>query len=348
MNHSFLDSGAIIATGNNTIAVGSGTRTWLNSPSNSESNSFYFPDFFFNDHKPWFSHQQNNEFSFENLSEFIGTKNSLVKPNILWENTQKPIFESAFSDLKKRFASNELSKAVPYIFETTSQRMTPSILAWILHNLINYAKNNLVHLYGFWDHSHGMIGATPEKLFSLHPTKIETMACAGTARDQMQLNLLMNNPKERQEHSLVVKGIQEALVHFGKTIQKPLRVLTLPHLSHLVTDIETILEKPADFDFVVRALHPTPALGAYPIKFGEQWLRMYQTQIDRKRFGAPVGCIRQHQESSHCFVAIRNIQWDSNGIYMGAGCGVVPASNVENEWAEIEAKIKAIKKMMDL
>lgn len=347
MLHSFLESGSIISSGDKKLFLGRGNRTWLSKPSKEPNISFYFPDFFLSNKNCWFIHSENSEIDIDQLSQMLDV--SLVKPNIDWKNNQKHLFSQIFHDLKQRIASKVLSKGVPFVFEKTSQRMTTSILSWILNNLIDYAKNNPVHLYGFWDQERGMLGATPEKLFSLHhQKKIETMACAGTARNQEQLDRLLSDPKELQEHQLVVRGILESLSPFGNTTQNELQVLNLPNLSHLVTSIQATLLRPVDFESVVYALHPTPALGAYPKIPGMLWLQNFQTIIDRQRFGAPVGYRHPHQDVSHCYVAIRNIQWDKSGIYIGAGCGVVQDSVLENEWQEIEAKIKAIKTMMGI
>lgn len=343
MNRSFLECGALVSSREKKLYLGQGQRTWLAKPIDQKS-AFYFPDFFLSHENCWFTHSEHSEMGIAQLS----LDHCPAKPHIDWTNDQKPCFLQRFHDLQQRFASQELSKGVPFVFEKTTQRMTPSLLSWVLHHVIAYAKKNPVHLYGFWDQNEGMIGATPETLFTLDPQKIETMACAGTARNQEQLDHLQTDPKQLLEHQLVVNGIVEALSPYGITSHTDPQVLHLPHLSHLVTSIETLLDRSIDFESVVHALHPTPALGAYPKKTGMAWLKEYQTIIDRKRFGAPVGYFCPNQEVSHCYVAIRNIQWDQSGIYIGAGCGVVPSSNAENEWQEIEAKIKAIKIMLGL
>lgn len=367
IDNSFLDSGSLICIGNNQLLIGQGLRTWstlpqFSGPSRSINPSFYFPDFFLTAPNPWFTHVSSKEVSIDDLIHSIHAlipQTPHLKPKLDWQNTYQPHFAQTFADLQVRFTTDDpnkkLQKAVPFIFETVQQSMDKSLLAWALTHLLNYARTQPVYLYGYWDQNQGILGATPEILFSLEkdpnssPSIIRTKAVAGTARSPEQLNQLLDNPKERHEHQLVIDGINTSLQYFGKVIHGTTSVLDLPGLAHLVTPIEVHIHRhlpPVDYEAAVRALHPTPALGASPKHVGQQWLNNYQTLIDRRRFGAPVGF--QTHDMSQCYVAIRNIQWDRSSISIGAGCGVVPESQLNNEWHEIQAKICAIKNMMGL
>src|SRR5690606_7658859 len=84
--------------------------------------------------------------------------------------------------------------------------------------------------YGFWsfdgDVVEGMIGATPEVLFSNRigrkngqADRIETMALAGTrakTSDPDGAKRLFEDPKERHEHQIVVDDIMVELSRFGE------------------------------------------------------------------------------------------------------------------------------------
>ena len=102
-----------------------------------------------------------------------------------------------------------------------------------------------------------------------------------------------------------------------------------------------------DFDTVVRALHPTPALGGYPSKPSFQWLYNHIDQRDRSLFGAPFG-VCDNQGNYHVVVSIRNVQWQSDRLSVWAGCGIVPESQFESEWAELGAKIDSVKAIFSL
>lgn len=349
---SFLHSGSCVSIGNNRLLIGWGPRTWVKHPPHNDgclSPSFYFPDFFLQNPTPWFYHEHWQETTPKELLQQLGTA-SKQNP-IQWQKPYRELFFQTFADLQKRFASQELFKAVPFAFDSSATKMDPSRLHYHLIHLLHYiSSSSVLHPYGFWGEEEGMLGATPEILFSLNEEKhlLETIALAGTYSRQLDKNQLMKNPKELSEHQLVVDGIKESLASFGEVSIGQLRVLELPTLYHLMTPIHATITKKNSIEDIVLALHPTPALGAFPRQAGLKWLKDLQNRIDRHRFGAPVGVAHQNGRQAHCWVAIRNIQWNRQGLLLGAGCGVIPASQPEKEWNEIELKMHAIKQMLSI
>jgi menaquinone-specific isochorismate synthase len=368
----FLETGTLMTTGPKHVLVGYGPRTWLNAPPSIPSQQqpsqptqpyFYSSDFFLQAAHPWFTHEFSHEIEInqliQELSTFFDSSEPLLQ-TINWTSPDYTHFQKAFSNLQTRFVSKELQKAVPYVFEKTSQKVTSPLLMRSLISLLKQSLSRPMYLYGFWEKSQGILGGSPEILFSLEKEDrllLKTMACAGTRKsaDQDRLPKLLDDPKERHEHQLVVEGITQSLTPFGKVTAGETGLLQYPSLLHLVTSIQVELPSFEEtvicsqkFETFVRALHPTPALGAFPKEAGQKWLVNYQTLMNRQRYGAPIGYIKADGGNATCFVAIRNMQWNEQGIMLGAGCGVVPDSNLEREWQEINAKLNAIKTILAL
>ena len=341
IDENFLQTGCIISTKDDYVLCAQGDRAWKPSP----DLTFFFPDFFFSKPKHWFS-QQYQELRMQELIKVLHTQDQ--PEAIHWLNPPKETFIQAFNELKTNFQSGVLTKAVPYLFTKADATMTRKRLRWCLLNLLKHAMKNPIHIYGFWDQEFGILGGTPEPLFNLKKNRLNTVACAGTTRNDGELTNFQNDPKEKKEHQIVVQGILESLSPFGKVNVGNMEVLKLSTLSHLVTPIELQLNKSVPFETIVKALHPTPALGAYPRKEGMKWLESYQTIMPRYHFGAPVGYNREQKQEGACYVAIRNIQWTSNEIFIGAGCGVVDKSDCDKEWNEILLKIQSVKEMFSI
>lgn len=338
----FLHCGTLVSLGNGKLMIGWGPRQWSKTPSPEPIPSFYFPDFFLRQPTPWFYHSHWQEMTTTELANKLG--NTTHCPPLQWETPGKQLFLDTVADLQHRFQVRELSKAVPFTFSTTSSVMTPIYLHFCLSRLLQYVQSTQLQPYGFWDKSEGMLGATPELLCSLSnetPFILRTVALAGTQPKTSPPDLLQNNPKEQHEHQLVVEGICQSLAAFSTTTVQTQSILELPTLYHLMTPIEATLNRPYSLKDIVEALHPTPALGAFPREAGARWLNTIQQQTDRRRFGAPVGVSYQ---TSTCWVAIRNVQWDAGGMAIGAGCGIVPQSDPEKEWNELLLKINATKR----
>lgn len=348
MRNTFLKEGSVIQIGDKFL-VGFGKRSYHNSYNKNFNVSFYFPDYFLTTQHPWFTHEYSLIVSRQELLDLIAPYLPSGSPALHWQNRQKEIFVETFAELQALFAAGSLKKAVPFVFTKAEALMTQSLLVWSIWNLLKQTEGQKLFVYGCWDeHSgSGILGGTPESLFHLTKGHLSTMACAGTQLATLPPEKLLEDFKERAEHQWVVDGIRESLELFSEVNVGDLEVRPFKSLSHLVTPITVKLQESAEFADIVTALHPTPALGAYPRKEGLCWLAEYQKKIDRKRFGAPVGYVLP-DGSSGCLVGIRNVQWDQDGMAIGAGCGVVQSSRGDMEWNEIETKIKAIRTLLCL
>lgn len=348
----FVKSGVIMTTRSGRLAVGWGRQAYHEMANESHDNAhyqFYFPDFFLSKPNPWITCEHCIEIGIDELAEYFPQEQHSAQ--IHWIHPDFDQFAETFVDLQSRFLRKELHKAVPFAMEISKTSIDSHLLRYALHHLLTYAKSQPVYVYGHWCNHHGILGATPELLFRLKQEEkktLQTMACAGT-RSACQGNpeALLNDRKDRYEHHLVVQGIMDALSPYGVVTADHVHLLQLPGLYHLVTPIKVELQAELPFHFIVNALHPTPALGAWPRQTGWEWLECYQQQIDRKHFGAPVGFVGPLSDAC-CYVAIRNVQWSRDGMAIAAGCGVVSESQLEVEWKEIQSKIHAIKKILGL
>lgn len=347
----WLGNGAIMSLAPGRLLLGWGKLHKNALPATNNKISFYFPNFFLVDASPWFHYEFVEEIEIKDLLQLILKHKAAFhtcSSAYTWKNEHYPLFCRTFEDLKLKIASKQLHKAVPFIFETSSATMTTSHLINSLCNLLGNMQGHPLYLYGFWDKDEGMLGLTPEILFRYQTKEqLQTMACAGTCGKNADIKEFLLDPKQAQEHQIVVDGISHALNSFGKVNVGEKQLLSLPNINHLVTPITVDLAIFPDFKAIVGALHPTPALGAFPRNPGNQWLKSYEQHIRRRRFGAPAGYINGNG-SAACYVAIRNIQWDQKELLIGAGCGIVADSQCDDEWKEINLKLKAIKKSLGL
>ena len=347
----FLKCGAIISTGQGKVLLGWGKRTWLKEPKVSDFVSFFFPDFFLTAPRPWFIHEFSKELHIAELSEVMRGIKCPAAPAIFWRNAQKELFVEGFRCLQDRFSQGSLFKGVPYGFETAKTEMTRDWLPISLLNLLQIVKRYPLFIYGFWDQNEGMLGGTPELLLHVTynggNTKATSVACAGTSSKEGAPGLSKDS-KQLHEHDLVVEGVCKSLSDFGPVKKMKIQTIEFQTLCHLVTPIEVSIEGHVSFSTILRAIHPTAALGAYPKVEGMTWLKEYQTKIPRHRYGAPAGFYSPRVKEFKCYVAIRNVQWDKGEMKIGAGCGIVPQSKLDLEWEEFLLKIKSIKELLAL
>ncbi|MBN2492057.1 MAG: chorismate-binding protein [Planctomycetes bacterium] len=305
--------------------------------------ALYAPDFFLEDRFPWHVPERCEDLPIDALFDRLPAAEPAATP-LEWTAPDRHQFAARFADLKRRIDAGELVKGVPVAFSTArAEDPRAPWLARLLRGALRAAPDAVP--YGLWDAAGGVVGATPEVLLDLAPDgSVRSMALAGTADpDQAGEELLA--PKERAEHRIVVDDVVGALARFGAVTCGPARVVALQHLAHLRTEIALEPTRPVSFAELVRALHPTAALGGSPRAHSAAWLREMDRTQARGRFGAPFG-VRAPDGSGRAVVAIRCVAWAGSTLRLGAGAGIVADSRLEAEWAEILRKVKAIRRTL--
>lgn len=264
---------------------------------------------------------------------------------VRWQEPDLADFSKAFSHTQQLIGQGQIDKAVPFVAAKATGFFSATDLVKTFIHLTEAPAN--LYVYGFWNNGEGLIGATPEILFDKKDTQLKTMALAGTlakASDSRGEDLLKNK-KELHENQLVIDDLKKQLTSLGHLKVDGPKVLELPTLWHLVAHIELKMDEDLPAIDLIKKLHPTPALGVAPRRFGWRWMREWPGQNDRGRFGAP---FLMKLDTNHwiCLVAIRNMQWNQERLLIGSGCGVVRDSNLEREWLELFYKRESVKKIL--
>ena len=282
----------------------------------------------------WYVPSNTVFYSKQELLAFL--EDQTIKQNINSWNWQEPCFfqfREFFLKVKKQIQAGKIQKVVPACFETADYSLKEKDISTLIYLLISGSNNGTA--YAWWSGGQAIIGITPEYLFRKEGSYIQTMALAGTARNS-QHNLLAD-PKETEEHQLVVETIKNLLSSLGKYHVSNTYIYSLGDIRHLRTDFKLKLKKNISCRRLCQILHPTPALGGLPRKEALELLTMFHQKTHlRYGFGAPFGVAVN--EKAFCIVAIRNIQFIDGKAYLGSGCGLVQASQLEREWEELKKK----------
>jgi menaquinone-specific isochorismate synthase len=302
----------------------------------------YAPDFFLDESAPWLHPAAWHELSRDELAEWLPRPGPIP---VTWTPPSRDAYVQVFADLSAAIARGPLTKAVPVVLERGRAAGDAPLAPALLAALLDASDESL--LYGVWDEREGMIGASPEILFRrLERGRVETAAVAGTYPADRGARLSAD-PKEVAEHQSVVDDIAAALAPLGRVDIGDRELLCLPWLAHLKTDLLLHPARAVGFDELVRALHPTAALGAAPRDADPGLLRRLDAGVGRGRLGAPFG-VEWPDGRAACLVAIRNLQWRGRELTVGAGGGVIAQSRLDAEWEELRLKRDAVKRMLAL
>lgn len=217
----------------------------------------------------------------------------------------------------------------------------------VLLNLIQGPNVGCVIMYRYDDIF--FIGCTPELLVRKHDANVETMCLAGTcgvgrdaAETERMASELMHDAKNRHEHAIVTDFMRQDLgrICYDVNVPSKLQIKRLSNVQHLYTPVTARLLQGASLQDLVRQLHPTPALSGQPVGESLMLIRRLES-FNRGFFGGPAGYVDSNGDGEFS-VAIRSGVFDGHGGWVYAGCGIVDGSVAEDEYAEIDMKLKAI------
>ena len=257
-----------------------------------------------------------------------------------WSPLDAGPFSTVFQEVMAAIRGGLFEKTVPVVVERgTAENPGPAIMAAMTRQTMPLRS------YGWVDGGNGFAGATPELLLSLSGSRLETMALAGTAK-QEDREVFAVDEKEIREHEYVAQTLVSKLQSLGQPIRQQRRILDVGTIVHFLTLIGIDLEKDETPAKLVDLLHPTPALG--PLPRTKETLGLLQQWRSRlgcpEQFGAPFGV--WDGERFDAVVAIRGIWWKDREILLPAGCGIIEASRLVNEWRELRLKRDSVKRMI--
>ena len=241
------------------------------------------------------------------------------------------------------FSEGRLGKVV--LARRTELVFAEDLDAALLAESLEGATPGCFHFYVETEDGVAFLGASPERLFRREGRAIESEAVAGTrprgaseADDAELRDDLLRSEKDKAEHDYVRAGIEEALGPLCDELEVDGGVseMKLASRRHLVSRVRGTLRGDVTDAEVLRALHPTPAVGGCPRGEALEEIRASEP-FDRGWYAGPVGWIGA--DGAEFAVGIRSGLVKGNWLALFSGAGIVEGSVPEAEWAEIEQKI---------
>jgi isochorismate synthase len=215
------------------------------------------------------------------------------------------------------------------------------------------AFEKLVHLYpstfvycffhpkvGIW------LGATPEQLLKSKNNVFETIALAGTQKDNGS-NEVFWHKKEEEEQQFVTDYIIKILneVASDVLVSQPYSIKA-GMIWHIKTDISGVLNSDFGLQQVIQLLHPTPAVCGLPKEQSKAFI-LENESYDRTFYTGFLGELNMENKSD-LFVNLRCMEICESQANLYMGCGITKDSIPEKEWEESINKSLTMKKVLGL
>jgi isochorismate synthase len=196
----------------------------------------------------------------------------------------------------------------------------------------------------------GLVGASPELLVSRIGDVVRSHPLAGTVArtgdpmvDQRLAAGLLASEKDQHEHRITIDAVHDRLLGFCSWLDEEPEpsIVTVANVQHLGTSVEGRLSAPAAHVVdLVRALHPTPAIGGSPTDAAIAAITELEA-MERGRYAGCVGWFDRHGNGQFA-VTIRCAEIDGSTARLFSGVGVVADSDPADELAETQAKLQAM------
>lgn len=182
------------------------------------------------------------------------------------------------------------------------------------------------------------MGATPETFLNVRGKRFKTMALASTRSYQGNLNVNWND-KEKQEHQFVMDYVESKLKKLNLKISIP-TTIKAGNLVHLCSSVEGELAYEDQLNFLIKTLHPTPAVCGIPKESANQFI-LKNENYDREFYTGFLGEIDKNCNAK-LFVNLRCMKVENNCVHIFVGGGITKDSDPEKEWEETVLKSEVI------
>lgn len=188
------------------------------------------------------------------------------------------------------------------------------------------------------------MGATPEILLSGDSSRWHIVALAGTRpvchgeyRDWDEKNL--------DEQACVARYIRSCLESVGiaPTEEGPYTAHA-GALVHLKSDFFFTMPDRSHLGSLLKRLHPTPAVCGVPKQEACHFILEHEG-YDRSYYSGFLGMLNPDAET-HLYVNLRSLSQQDGRLRFYAGGGLLPASQLEEEWQETENKMRTMRSLV--
>lgn len=176
-----------------------------------------------------------------------------------------------------------------------------------------------------------------------------TFKRTGNVKEDAQIAIaLSNDPKENAEHVMLVDLARNDLSRNSKKVNVDSfkQIEYYSHVIHLVSKVSAELEEDYNPVKILGDTYPAGTLSGAPKNRAMQLIDDYEPE-SRGFYGGTVGILGLDGTINHA-IFIRSFLSRNNELTYQAGCGIVAKSIPENELQEVNHKLSALRKAIEL
>jgi anthranilate synthase component 1 len=200
-----------------------------------------------------------------------------------------------------------------------------------------------------------IFGSSPEAQITIKNRVASIFPIAGTfkrtgddEKDAEAARALENDPKESAEHVMLVDLARNDLSRHCQQVEVKAfkQVQYYSHLIHLVSHVSGVLRPEVSSFKIVADTFPAGTLSGAP-KFRAMEIIDENENIKRSFYSGAIGYLGFNGDFNHA-IMIRSLLSKNNTLHYQAGAGIVADSIPESELNEVNNKVAALRKAIEL
>ncbi|MCJ8163675.1 anthranilate synthase component I family protein [Pontibacter sp. E15-1] len=211
------------------------------------------------------------------------------------------------------------------------------------------------YLFYFDYGSFKIFGSSPEAQLVIKDKKASIFPIAGTFRrtgddaaDAALAEKLLADPKENAEHVMLVDLARNDISRNGHSVKVETfrEIQFYSHVIHLVSKVSGQLHQQEDSLKMVASTFPAGTLSGAPKHMAMQLIDRYEN-TNRAFYGGCIGFL-DFNGNFNSAIMIRSFLSKDYKLYYQAGAGIVAASEPESELQEVDNKLMALRRALQL
>jgi len=270
---------------------------------------------------------------------------------LMTANTDQDVYEEMVRKAKQHIVDGDIFQVV---LSRRYEAKNSHDSVELYRKLRDVNPSPYMYLFEFGDV--GIVGASPETLFTVHNRKLITNPIAGTCprgetdqEDKEFARKLLSDEKERAEHVMLVDlGRNDVrMVSKPGTVQVEdfMTVRKYSHLQHIESTVTGTLRDDLDAFDATRAIFPAGTLSGAPKIRAMEIIDALEKDA-RWIYGGGVGYYTWNGDADFAIV-IRTIVLAGDRMFIQAGAGIVADSDPTYEYLETERKMAAMIKVIE-
>ncbi|SEM05664.1 anthranilate synthase component 1 [bacterium A37T11] len=290
----------------------------------------------------------------EKMQFLIQNKNFPEYPFAVKGSEQSNMTDEAFMDLVKKMKTHIYRGDVFQIVPSRAFSISFTGDEFNVYRALR-SVNPSPYLFYFDYGDFKLMGSSPEAQLTIKNREATIYPIAGTFKrrgnleEDIQLaETLKADPKESAEHVMLVDLARNDLSRHCRnvSVKSFKEAQYYSHVIHLVSRVSGILGANTNSFDVVGDTFPAGTLSGAPKHMAIQLIDRYEGQ-QRGFYSGAIGYMGFDGEFNHA-IMIRTFLSKNNVLHYQAGAGIVAASDPESELNEVNNKIAALRKALDL